>query len=320
MSQPRICRKAGDFLIVFFGYSTGMPVKTPKHRRKRSTTSKPKRLRGGVSLVQRGFRKSWRASRTLLKALRASPLPIKILAIPMLGLLLGFGGNWAYQTFQKPTEVFFPLDRYLSKHPGETWRQYQSLFREHGTATITPEFLAALAQVEGSGNPVARTYWRWQWTWNPLNWYQPASSAVGMYQITDGTFQEASRYCIHDHLVVDDGPWHDWDSCWFNTLYTRVLPSHAIEMTAALLDRRVSQALTSHGPRSPSLRQKQNLAAVIHLCGFGAGKTYASRNFRSTPNQHCGDHRVKAYLSRINALKFGFEKPGAGDKTIKKAK
>ena len=29
---------------------------------------------------------------------------------------------------------------------------------------MTPELLAALAQVEGSGNPVARTYWRWSWS------------------------------------------------------------------------------------------------------------------------------------------------------------
>jgi hypothetical protein len=50
----------------------------------------------------------------------------------------------------------------LTKTPSETWRQYGPLFREHSTAVITPELLAALAQVEGVGNPVARTYWRWR--------------------------------------------------------------------------------------------------------------------------------------------------------------
>jgi len=34
------------------------------------------------------------------------------------------------------------------------------LFNEYSTATITPDLLAALAQVESAGNPVARTYWR----------------------------------------------------------------------------------------------------------------------------------------------------------------
>ena len=138
-----------------------------------------------------------------------------------------------------------------------------------------------------------------------------------MYQITDGTFREAMRYCIHDHVVVEDGPWHDLRSCWFNSLYTRIMPSHAIELTAALLDRQVTQAI---GPRrigAVTLEQKQNLAAVIHLCGFGAGRAYATRLFRLTPHQRCGDHDVSKYLARINALKHGFAKPAARDKTIR---
>ena len=61
---------------------------------------------------------------------------------------------------------------------------------------MTPDFLAAIAQVEGSGNPVARTYWRWSWRRNFFEVYRPASSAVGMYQITDGTFAEA-RPLLH---------------------------------------------------------------------------------------------------------------------------
>ena len=35
--------------------------------------------------------------------------------------------------------------------------------------------LAALAQAEGAGNPVASTYWRWRLTRNPFASYQPAS-------------------------------------------------------------------------------------------------------------------------------------------------
>src|SRR6185503_17683180 len=109
--------------------------------------------------------------------------------------------------------------------------------REHSTAVITPELLAALAQVESSGNPVARTYWRWQLASDPFELYRPASSAVGMYQITDATFAEAKRYCIRDHRVAMD------DECWFNGLYMRVVPSHSVEMTSAYLDRRVALIL-----------------------------------------------------------------------------
>ncbi|HBP89223.1 MAG TPA: transglycosylase [Nitrospiraceae bacterium] len=242
---------------------------------------------------------------------------VRAVVIPTLLFLLWLGVNWAFHTFHKPTEIFFPLDQSLNKSPVQTWKEYESLFREHATAVITPEFLAALAQVEGGGNPVARTYWEWQLTWNPLALYRPASSAVGMYQITDGTFREATRYCIHDHVVVEDGPWHDLHSCWFNSLYTRILPSHAIELTAALLDRQVTQTLGPKRIGKVTLQRKQDLAAVIHLCGAGAGRAYAARGLKLTRHQRCGDHDVRAYLARINALKHKFAKPATEDKTIR---
>ncbi|GJL66354.1 MAG: transglycosylase [Nitrospirales bacterium] len=244
---------------------------------------------------------------------------VRIVVIPTILFLLWLGVNWAFHTFHKPTEIFFPLDQTLNKSPVQTWKEYESLFREHATAIITPEFLAALAQVEGGGNPVARTYWRWQLTWNPLELFKPASSAVGMYQITDGTFSEAKHYCIHDHVVVEDGPWHDWKSCWFNSLYTRILPSHAIELTAALLDHQVTQTLGPKRIGKVTLQRKQDLAAVIHLCGAGAGRAYAARGLKLTRHQRCGDHKVSKYLAKINELKFEFAKPAAGDKTIRQA-
>ncbi|MDR4484751.1 MAG: lytic transglycosylase domain-containing protein [Nitrospirales bacterium] len=293
-------------------------------KRKR-LTPKPshlrKRRRRGIILgtLWRLVRECWRVLRGVMRTVLASHPIVRIVVIPTILFLLWLGVNWVFHTFHKPTEIFFPLDQSLNKSPVETWREYESLFREHATAVITPEFLAALAQVEGGGNPVARTYWRWQLTWNPLELFKPASSAVGMYQITDGTFDEARRLCIHDHVVVEDGPWHDLRSCWFNSFYTRILPSHAIELTAALLDRQVGQIIGSKRINKVTLRQKQNLAAVIHLCGAGAGRTYATRKFRLTRNQRCGDHDVSDYLARINELKFEFAKPAAGDKAIRKA-
>ena len=201
----------------------------------------------------------------------------------------------------------------LAKAPAQTWRQYGPLFDEHSTAVITPELLAALAQVESSGNPVARTYWRWRFSWNPFELYGPASSAVGMFQLTDGTFAEARRYCIHDHVVVEDGPWHDLHSCWFNGLYTRVVPAHAVEMTAALLDRAVARILARNRITTASLQQRQNLAAIIHLCGDGAGDGYARRGFRFTGGQRCGDHDPRRYLAQVNALKRQFARLAAAD-------
>jgi len=222
--------------------------------------------------------------------------------------------NLGYQVIRKPTELFFPVSGALAKSPPETWRTYGSLFNAHATKVITPDLLAALAQVESAGNPVARTYWRWHPTANPLAWYRPASSAVGMYQITDGTFQEAKRYCIHDHVVVETGAWHDLDSCWFNSLYTRVLPTHAIELTAAWLDRSVARALINRGIAAATLQQQQDLAAVIHLCGPRAGEVFAAQGFRLTAQwRQCGDHDVRRYLAHVNALRRQFARlAGAG--------
>ena len=132
-----------------------------------------------------------------------------------------------------------------------------------------------------------------------------------MYQITDGTFEQAKRYCIHDHRVVEDGPWNDQDSCWFNSLYTRVLPSHAIQLTAALLDRRIASAIAMRPNGSVTPQQKQNLAAVIHLCGATTGRAYVTRNFRLSPHQRCGGHDVRDYLTRVNVMKQQFAKLAA---------
>jgi hypothetical protein len=77
-------------------------------------------------------------------------------------------------------------------------------------------------------------------------------------------------------------------------------------MTAALLDRRVALELASY-PQA-TLKQKHNLAAVIHLCGAGAGHDFALRRFRLKLHQRCGDHDVRTYLTRVELLKEQFVK------------
>jgi len=247
-----------------------------------------------------------RSGQRALRELWEAPLPVRLIAGTAAVLVLVLALNWLYQVIRKPAEMFFPVSGALHKTPSETWRKYGPLFREHSTDVMTPELLAALAQVEGSGNPVARTYWRWQWSWNPFEIYQPASSAVGMYQITNAAFRDARRYCIHDHAVVEDGPWNDWRSCWFNSLYTRVVPSHAVEMTSAFLDRSVARTLARQRITAAAPQQKQDLAAVIHLCGPGTGDAYARRGFQPAGAARCGDHDVRTYLAKINVMKRDF--------------
>ena len=232
----------------------------------------------------------------------------RLRAARRLGLALGIlvliaALNWVVQAIRKPSEALFPFDSFV-KTPAETWEEYGDLFREHATAAIPAELLAALAQVESAGNPAARTYWRWRLDWNPIEVYRPASSAVGMYQITDARFEDAKRLCIHRNASIAAGAWYDPRTCWFNAFYFRVVPSHAIEMTAAFLDRSVS---ATRG----SLKEKQDLAAVIHLCGATAGEAFARRGFRPAPGQRCGEHDLRGYLARVSTVKREFARLAA---------
>jgi Transglycosylase SLT domain len=270
-------------------------------------------LRAARSRGRRAHRSAaFRLGRRAFLAVRIAPLAVQIAAATVLLVTVWAGVNLIVQVAYKPTEVF-AVSGSLAKVPAQTWRHYGPLFDEHSTAVITPELLAALVQTESSGDPVARTYWRWRLSWNPFELYAPASSAVGMLQITNGTFAEARRYCIQDHVVVEDGPWYDPHSCWFNALYTRVVPAHAVEMTAALLDRTVARILARNRIRTASLQQRQNLAAIIHLCGGGAGDEYARRGFRFRRGQRCGDHDPRRYLAQITALKRQFARLAAAD-------
>jgi hypothetical protein len=250
--------------------------------------------------LARGFRRWW----------RPAPRPAKIIMGVLMILVLWLGCNWIYQVVRKPSELFFPVSGTLYKSPAETWAEYAPIFKKYSTDVMTPHLLAAIAQVEGSGNPVARTYWRWSWTSQPFEVYRPASSAVGMYQITDGNFAEARRYCIRDHAVIEDGAWNNWRSCWFSGLYARVIPSHAVELTSAYLDRSVANILQRHRTGEATLQQKQTLAALIHLCGAGAGDEYARRRFILIEGQRCGDHLVRGYLDRVNAMMALFDRLG----------
>ncbi len=206
--------------------------------------------------------------------------------------------NLVYHVIHKPTELFFFVGHRLDKEPAETWRQYGPLFRAYSTPTIAPELLAALAQVESSGNPVDRTYWRWRWSLNPFAIYQPASSAVGLFQMTDGAYAEAARFCIRDNTVTDAG-------CGFSP-YIRAFPSHAIELASVYLDRHVADVLDRTDNVKASPLQKQDLAALIHLCGAGPATAYARRHFQMLAGERCGDHLVAAYLSGVNAMKRQF--------------
>lgn len=282
------------------------PRNQPAHRRS-APVRRPKRAarsrrksggRGGA------WGKAWRG-------FRAMPGTVQGVIALVLLLALWVAANWAVQVARKPSELLFPVSDALHRTPTETWRAYGSLFEQHSTARVSPALLAALAQTETSGNPIVRTYWRWSWSPDPFQIWRPASSAVGLFQLIDGTFDQARRLCVHDHVVVEQGAWNDPRSCWFNGLYTRTVPSHSIEMTAAYLDRQIGSILARRRITRATPQQLDRLAAVIHLCGAGAGSGYAQRGFRFGSNARCGDHSGTAYIARVESLKRTFARLAA---------
>jgi hypothetical protein len=92
----------------------------------------------------------------------------------------------------------------------------------------------------------------------------------------------------------------------------RIIPSDAVEMTSAYLDRAVTETLLTRRVRFATLQQKQDLAAVIHLCGEGAGDLYVRRGLRLTRGQKCGDHEARVYVGRVEAMKRLFVRLAAG--------
>jgi hypothetical protein len=256
--------------------------------------------RGLLRWARRVTRERW------LRRLRRTPVAWRLLIGVLLAAGVALAINGVYQVARKPTELFFPVSGVLAKTPQETWHEYGPAFRRYATPIVAAELLAALAQVEGSGNPLVRTYWRWSWAPRPFDLYRPASSAVGMYQITDGTFAEARHYCIHHHALMHEGPWNDWHSCWFNGLYLRIVPRDAIELTAAYLDLKVNAILANDRRRAANALQRQHLAAVVHLCGAGAAAAYAQRGFRFADGERCGAHDPREYLRRVDEMREVF--------------
>ena len=247
-----------------------------------------------------GTRSRWR------KLFRRAPNAVRWTVVGAALAVVAMSMNWLFQVARKPSELFFPISGSLYKAPEETWLAYGGLFERHSTEVMTPDLLAALAQIEGSGNPVARTYWRFSLTHEPFEIFRPASSAVGMYQITDGTFAIARRYCVHRHRVVEEGAWYDFKSCWFNDLYTRTVPSHAVELTSAYLDRGVAEILGRYPKLRATLGQKQTLATMMHLCGAGAAAEYARRGLSFSSGQRCGAHDARSYVARVATMQRRF--------------
>ena len=228
----------------------------------------------------------WRGARLVRGRLTAAPRAVRIVCLAAL-VLADLADNLVYHVARKPTSCSF-VGGALDKEPIETLRRYEPLFRTYSTSTITPELLAAFAQVEA---PAIR--WRAPTGADdspaiPFAVYSPLERSG---HVPDdrcslrrgGTLLYPGERCRKYRLRVH------WP------LYPRV-PSHAIELPAVYLDRNVAAVLAAR-QRSGKPATEQYLAAFIHLCGAGP-LSLRDRRFQMMAGERCGDHLVAAYLAR----------------------
>lgn len=271
----------------------------PRPRARPTAPARPRRRKKPRGGWLRRWRdrapRAWRLVTALPPVVRVT----LVLAVVAAGAAAANAIHW---TLRKPTELLAPVSGALMKTPSETWSAYGDLFRLYSTPSVTPELLAALAQTESAGNWAARTYWRWNFKAGDLfGFYRPASSSVGMFQMTDAAFSDAKRHCIRNHAVIaarSGAP-----DCGYDEPLARVVPEHAIELTAVWLERSVAQVLDG---RPATARQRHDLAAIIHLCGARPARTFARRGFRLAAGDTCGDHDSAAYLAQVQTLERQF--------------
>ncbi len=223
-------------------------------------------------------------------------------------VLLLFTANGLYQVFMKPTELIRFLGFDEPRNVTETWDEYGNLFNRHKTPITTPDFLAALAQAESGGNPIAGPGWKLRMTANLSQIYAPASSSLGLYQITDGFYNQAKNYCINSGKVKRRKPWYEFDTCWTRLFYSRLYPSHAIEMTSAYLTLTTRKILRRFGKKKVKRSVKQTVAAISHLCGKRVAYQYVKRNFKAPKGKKCGSHSLSRYVKRVKAYQKAFQR------------
>ena len=231
----------------------------------------------------------------------------KAVSVMTLVLVL-FTANGLYQIFMKPTEIIRFLGFDEPRNVTETWDSYGHLFKRHQTSTLTPDFLAALAQAESGGNPIAGPDWKLRVTANFAKIYSPASSSLGLYQITDGFYKQAQKYCVVKGSVKRRRPWYEFSTCWSRLVYSRLFPSHAIEMTSAYLTLTTNKILKRFGKHKAKRSVKQTVAAISHLCGKRVAYNYVKRNFKAKRGKKCGTHSLSRYIKRIKAYQKAFQR------------
>jgi hypothetical protein len=202
--------------------------------------------------------------------------------------------NAIYQIFLNPIHLFSFISKPFSKTPQQTWDAYSEIFQRQGDTRITPELLAAIAQVESAGNPLAAPPWQFSLSTDVAQLFAPASSAFGIMQITKGTFETMRK------LAKEEGrP---------TPVMTRLRVEDSVQLSAIHLRRSIQDLIGDRGWDKLDRRRSTHLASVIHLCGPEVGKRLIKLQYRTERLPRCGSHWPEVYSNRVWELRQYFEK------------
>jgi hypothetical protein len=229
--------------------------------------------------------KKKRAKKTKKKVQKKlQKLKIKVLVAALLAFSF-----CAYHIYHHPSLVFLPLSSSFYKTPTETWDSYGELFESYSSDKLAPEFLAALAQTESMGNPLALTYWSLSASLNPFHWFRPASTATGILQVTSPTWKEMKNFCLQDMKLIKHA---QTGVCRGNLFRFRIFASHSVHLVSAwfhdfLEDKRLGD------------RDTRKVLSVLHLCGKTKAKKFLRNSLNFKAIGRCGSHKPSLYFSKL---------------------
>ena len=215
------------------------------------------------------------------------------------------------QVIRKPTEMFFPVGQALVKSPAETWREYGPLFREHSTAVISRRAARRARPGRGRGQPRGADALELALEPQPLR-VVPARLERGRH------VPDHRRHLPRREALLHPRPRRRRERAVVRLAL--VLVQRAVHARGA--ERRDRDDLGSppsqrrRRARAPedrpaTLAQKQDLAAVIHLCGAGAGRRLRARAASARPQASAAATTTsRAYLAQVNAMKRQFARLG----------
>jgi hypothetical protein len=221
----------------------------------------------------------------------------------ILGIVVA--ANFGYHIYRNPLHLLSFFSRPMNKTPRETWSSYADVFKSASTGRVSAPLLAAIAQVESHGNPLAAPEWRLQLSTDIMEIYAPASSAFGLMQITKGTFDLIMKTCGQSG-----------ERCPNSDLATRMKARDSVVLTAGFLQRSMEDLLSKSAVQKLSEEKLTKLASVIHLCGAEVGKRLIRNGYNVNALPRCGSHWPSVYASQVADMRNLFEIMSSRDQIV----